>query len=231
MKFYDTNLIAKIQHTIDIFEMLFRDGNSGRYKGKKKEAIVRLREDLSCAIKVWPKIIEVFEDDHFMRDRNDYPLLTYQSVRIGSIGHIYHKGIDHSSTEEFINNLANELVTGKLFYIKSYSRLAENLQRVLSNVCKKISEQVYWVMRKLNQRELGILQALLEEKAFDEPSLLTTEETAIIVDGNFVNPEVFKTPVSVLAKMDLIYSITGRHGGIWLSQMGKNIAIVFKYSP
>lgn len=79
-------------------------------------------------------------------------------------------------------------------------------------------------LNKLTDRQRGILLALLESRAFGRDSRLRTEDVAKAAEGRAANPSGFKRPVADLSLLRIIDSLDGREGGIWLTQLGRDLA-------
>jgi hypothetical protein len=81
---------------------------------------------------------------------------------------------------------------------------------------------------KLSDRQYNILVAMLELKAFTAESRATTDGIAEKAEGPTASPEQFKRPVSGLRRRRLLDSKTGRDGGCWLTDKGRQLAELIK---
>jgi hypothetical protein len=74
---------------------------------------------------------------------------------------------------------------------------------------------------ELSDRQLNILQALYQLKAFSSESLQPTEKVVIRADGSNSNAESFREPIRELKQLSLICTKEGRRGGLWVTAEGR----------
>jgi hypothetical protein len=73
----------------------------------------------------------------------------------------------------------------------------------------------------LSERQLEVLEALHQLKAFDSNTRRTTDNVAVRVGGKDANPACFKEPIVELTSLGLVGTKQGRGGGCWLTAKGK----------
>lgn len=85
-------------------------------------------------------------------------------------------------------------------------------------------KQIRKVANKLGIRERSMLIALFELEAFGRESLNRLADVASKAEGPSANHENFKPESARLRRLKLTKSVSGRSGGLWLTELGRRIA-------
>ena len=99
---------------------------------------------------------------------------------------------------------------------------------ILSDLWEPGTSKLAGQSNELTDRERGILLTLLDNKALNSESRWTTKQVAKYGEGNYTDPHNLKHAASALGKQKLVESQTGREGGLWLTEEGRELAQYIK---
>jgi hypothetical protein len=89
---------------------------------------------------------------------------------------------------------------------------------------KHLARRMQIGIPKLNYRQYDILEALRVMGATNAEERRTTQKIAEEAQGKSADPKQFKIPIAALVQLGFVGSQEGRAGGIWLTDVGLQVA-------